>query len=195
MTKVPLNRYGKFVFSGCCGQVIEIVGLSPTPLTYCSACGEIYEGDKIDSQSVIMRGLPTSRFRGPDGEQVILSDWAAVALENLELRLRELGFIRPREVLRQTLKAVNSFRVEFAKVDAAPVYYTGHAVSSRQVDAVTAASGAPRRKASPKSQGVSTPVASQAQTALPICNDCDDSAECRRTGICKVKNSPAGAGT
>ncbi|QCS37342.1 hypothetical protein [Tortoise microvirus 88] len=86
-------------------EVIPIMVIIPTPFSAVSR-------DEIGGQSVLMRGLKLSRFRGSLGEQVILPLRTAVRLEQFEAALRDAGFIAPNEGLLQSGDDGTKFRVK-----------------------------------------------------------------------------------
>jgi hypothetical protein len=169
----PIPRYGciEAVLPGCCGEIVVVVESGPRPLAYCTTCGVWNEGYEIDGQPILMRALPTSRFSTPSSEKVILSDWAAVALENLEQGLRAAGLIGSREKCVQSLKAVTRFRVTKLEVDRPDILYSGHRVTSLVTDNARPDVTEP----GPVAQAGGLPKPNQ---SFQICDDCNDPAKC-----------------
>lgn len=70
------------------------------------------DGDKVNGEAVLMSALPSPRFRGPLFEECVLPQWAAPALIEFEMALRESGLIGEFEVLKQRDKFGCKFRVQ-----------------------------------------------------------------------------------
>lgn len=68
--------------------------------------------DEVSGQPVIMRAMPRSRFRNTFSEQISLPLGEAESLEQLELSLREVGFITEDQILSQRLTLPTKFVVQ-----------------------------------------------------------------------------------
>ena len=114
---VPRNRSEQAMLRRQLGQDLPIVVYSwgPVPIQPVRIRPRATT-DKIDCESVLMRRLPRSRFRGAFGEQVSLPVGTAETLERFEQELRNVGLVRKGEVLRQGAELKTYFRVQVADV-------------------------------------------------------------------------------
>lgn len=87
----------------------------PVPADFYAECfrlGLTEEGNEIDSQAELVRGLPRSRFTGAFTMNAYLPSGAAECLEDLEAELRAAGLITPDQILVQTSRDGRKFRVK-----------------------------------------------------------------------------------
>lgn len=109
MRKVPFNRRKKPVRAG--GGMHEFpVGAWDIPAPETAIAFHL-KGHDVDREPVVMRTLPSPRFRGPLFEEVVLPSGIAETLEQLEAALREAGLISAGQFVKQRHKDFASFRV------------------------------------------------------------------------------------
>lgn len=108
MERVPLDRRRKAALSNDAVKVDHVivseVGEQPSP-------SPSDAGHKVARKSVLMRALPSTRFRRLTGKQVVLPVGTAIALEKFEAGLRLAGLMREDEFLLQLNKSPARFVV------------------------------------------------------------------------------------
>lgn len=125
MTKIPAYRDPQSTFRRLGFQEFPVVPLVPVPTGVDTLPEVLPEGkrllhvevwDEIDREPVLMRTLPRSRFRDAFGDKLALPDRVAERLEDLEIGLREAGFIRDDELLSKRGNEGLKFRVKVRNV-------------------------------------------------------------------------------
>lgn len=197
MSKVPSNRYREAKQVGAISEErptsVLVVRPEPAMLPVLPI-----EGDEIDGESVIVRRLPSSRFRGPLFEDVLLPKGTAERLEGFEAELRATGLIGKSQVLRQIRKGYASFRVQSLQ----RVYTSGNVMVETAHDILLPVEQAER------TVGPSSAVSSAARTAStegvpsrvpeglakPLTGERSSSVSARlRAEMCIVRRSRRGA--
>ena len=115
MRPVPFDRRYQAMRARQLGHDLPVVVFDwgPVPVAHAGEVGAEDQSARheIDGETVLMRALPWSHFRGAFGEQVQLPVGTAEALERFEQELRLVGLIGKGQVLRQGAKDPTYFRV------------------------------------------------------------------------------------
>lgn len=121
MARVPLYRGRQTDLLRSGRQKAIIIGGVPIPACEGAVLRPLAEfdgvlqrqvRDKINGQTELVCGLPHPRFTDPLFNEVKLPVSQAECLKDLEMGLREAGFIGPGQVLRQVSHHVGHFRCE-----------------------------------------------------------------------------------